>query len=190
VVSWRTRATGQVTWLALPHGVDRIEVMGSDAVVVGADSQDLHFTGVGLAGTPEVTRRYTMPGASQGELRSHGFFYRADGADSGMLGLPVRDPGRPGYRHLFDASAGIVFLRNGSRGFASLGVLRARDENATNDRCRASCVDWYGNARPLFLRGRIFALLGYELVEGVIEANEIREVGRVSYAPGPKVTAR
>jgi hypothetical protein len=190
VVSWRTRATGQVTWLALPHGVDRIEVMGSDAVVVGADRENLHFTGVGLAGTPQVTRRYTMPGASQGELRSHGFFYRGDGADSGVLGLPVREPGKPGYRHLFDASAGIVYLRNSPRGFASLGVLRARDENATNDRCRASCVDWYGNARPLFLRGRIFALLGYELVEGVIEANEIREVGRVSYAPGPKVTAR
>ena len=35
--------------------------------------------------------------------------------------------------------------------------------------CLASSVDWYGNARPLFLRGRIFALLGYEIVEGGIE---------------------
>ena len=30
----------------------------------------------------------------------------------------------------------------------------------------ASCVDWYGNARPIFLGDRMFALLGYELVEG------------------------
>ena len=52
-----------------------------------------------------------------------------------------------------------------------------------DDACRASCVDWYGNARPLFLRGRVFALLGYELVEGSIRAGRISEVRRVSYAP-------
>jgi hypothetical protein len=52
-----------------------------------------------------------------------------------------------------------------------------------NDKCRASCVDWYGNARPLFLHGRVFALLGYELVEGQIDDGRIREVRRINYAP-------
>jgi hypothetical protein len=46
-----------------------------------------------------------------------------------------------------------------------------------------SCVDWYGNARPLFLRGRIFALLGYEIVEGRLAGGAIREARRISYAP-------
>jgi len=31
-------------------------------------------------------------GASQGELRSHGFFYKPQGERSGLLGLPIREP--------------------------------------------------------------------------------------------------
>lgn len=174
---------GEVKELQLPHGVDRIEAMGSGAVVVGTDGRDLHFTGVRLNETPEITHRYTRKNASQGELRSHGFFYKPDGPDSGMLGLPISRPGRPGYEHLFEESAAILFLRNESFDLKELGELGARPEKAVDDNCRASCVDWYGNARPLFVRGRVFALLGYELVEGRLEDGRIREARRVSYAP-------
>jgi hypothetical protein len=124
-----------------------------------------------------------MEGASQGELRSHGFFYKADGPHAGVLGLPVRGPGRPGYEHLFRESASILFLRNTGSRFDALGTLRASEEGATDDACKASCVDWYGNARPLFFRGRIFALLGYELVEGGLRTGGIQELRRVSFAP-------
>jgi hypothetical protein len=44
-------------------------------------------------------------------------------------------------------------------------------------------VDWYGNARPIFLRGRVLALMGYEIVEGAMEGGRIRERRRVSFAP-------
>ena len=59
-----------------------------------------------------------------------------------------------------------------------------------DDKCRASCVDWYGNARPLFLRGRVFALLGYEIVEGAIESGRMKELRRVNYAPGANYAVR
>jgi hypothetical protein len=176
-------AGGAVAELPLPHGVDRIEAMGRDAVVVGADGRDLHFTGIDLGGRPRVAQRYVSRGASQGELRSHGFFYRPDGPDSGVLGLPVRGPGRAGYEHLFDESASILFLRNAGASFRELGELAARPVASDDDGCVASCVDWYGNSRPLFLRGRIFALLGYELVEGREDGGRIREVRRASFAP-------
>jgi hypothetical protein len=175
---------GETTKMRLGHGVDRIEAMGSGAVVVGTDGRDLHFTGVRLGESPQVAERYTRKGASQGELRSHGFFYKPDGPDSGLLGLPIRGEGRPGYEHLFDGSASILFLRNESLGLKEVGELRARTEKGLNDGCRASCVDWYGNARPLFLRGRVFALLGYELVEGNLSNGHIRELRRINYAPG------
>ncbi|HYW14377.1 MAG TPA: beta-propeller domain-containing protein, partial [Longimicrobium sp.] len=81
---------GPATALPLAHGVDRIEVMGGDAVVVGTDGQNLHFSAVRLAGGPVLAQRYVSAGASQGELRSHGFFYKPDGRDSGILGLPIR----------------------------------------------------------------------------------------------------
>ena len=178
-------ADGTTRELEFAHGVDRIEQVGSDAVVVGADEKDLHFTAVRLlAGAPEVADRFTRKDAAQGELRSHGFFYRAEGLDSGILGLPISRPGRPGYEHLFEESAAILFLRNQSLRFEEVGELAARPERATNDSCRASCVDWYGNARPLFIRGRIFALLGYEIVEGTVSDGRMRELRRVSYAPG------
>jgi hypothetical protein len=174
---------GDVAELPLPHGVDRIEQMGRDAVVVGTDGRDLHFTGVRLGARAEVAGRYTREGASQGELRSHGFFYKPDGPDSGTLGLPVQRPGRPGYKHLFENSAAILFLRNDSLRWQELGELAAKSEGASDDGCRASCVDWYGNARPLFIRGRVFALLGYELVEGRLDDGRIRETRRASFAP-------
>jgi hypothetical protein len=116
-------------------------------------------------------------------LRSHGFFYKPDGRGVGTLGLPVRDEGQPGYAHLFRGSAGILFLRDDGSKFSSLGALGAGETNPRDDACRASCVDWYGNARPIFIRNRLFALLGYELVEGGYGDGRITEIGRVSFAP-------
>lgn len=177
--------------LALTHGVDRIEQMGRDAVVVGTDGKDLHFTAVRLGNWPELADEYVRRGASQGELRSQGFFYKPDEADSGMLGLPISRPARAGYRHLFETSAAILFLKNDSLHFEEAGELAAQPDKAKDDGCRASCVDWYGNARPLFLRGRIIALLGYELVEGNLsDDGRIHELRRVSYAPQTVTASR
>ncbi|PYS41297.1 MAG: hypothetical protein DMF71_11530 [Acidobacteria bacterium] len=176
-------ADGDLSKLTLAHGVDRIEALGNDAVVVGTDGKDLHFTSIRLGESAEVAGDYVRKGASQGELRSHGFFYKPDGPNSGVLGLPVSLPGRAGYRHLFEESAAILFLRNDSLNFAEAGELSAQPEKATDDACRASCVDWYGNSRPLFIRGRMFALLGYEIVEGNLADGRLQESRRINYAP-------
>jgi hypothetical protein len=177
---------GRVSSLRLPHGVDRLEVMGPSAVVVGASSEDeLHFSAIRLSksSAPALAQHHLLKHASQGELRSHGFFYKEDGSGGGVLGLPVRNPAAPGYEHLFEESAGVVFIRNRSAQFHELGRLRARDEGAQDDMCEASCVDWYGNSRPVFIEERIFALMGYELVEGRLRQGGIREVRRVNFAP-------
>jgi hypothetical protein len=188
----RYHAAAPTERLRLAHGVDRIEVLGRDAVVVGTDGQDLHFSPVRLAhgSVPAVAPRYTRKRAAQGELRSHGFFYKPQGDDSGLLGLPIREQGRPGYEHLFHDSAAVLFLRNDALRLSELGALAARPEGSADDGCRASCVDWYGNARPLFLKNRVFALLGYEIVEGELEGGRIRELRRVSFAPAPAKIAR
>ena len=77
----------------------------------------------------------------------------------------------------------MLFVRNAGGAFAPLGELAAHDERAADDSCRASCVDWYGKARPLFLAGRVFALLGYEPVEGRQQEGRVEEVRRVDYVP-------
>jgi len=181
---------GETTELSLKHGVDRIEALGSDALAVGTDGKDLHFTAVRLGDSPEVADEYVRKDASQGELRSQGFFYKPDGADSGVLGLPISVPGRSGYQQLFQSSAAILFLRNDSLHFEELGELGAESDKAVDDGCRASCVDWYGNSRPLFVRGRVLALLGYEIVEGSFRDGRMRELRRINYAPQKAVVTR
>jgi hypothetical protein len=177
VVPWKG---GRIAALHLSHRIDRIEPMGSDAVVIGADSSDLHFEGVSLDSSPHLAQRFVLPNASQGELRSHGFFYQPEGASTGMLGLPVRNGGNPGFEHLTKGSASILFLRNADNRFQEVGKLTSEAANAT-DACKASCVDWYGNARPIFVDGRTFALLGYELVEGRTAGAAMSEVARINF---------
>ncbi len=183
LVAYRYDGSTEPLKLPLTHGVDRIEALGSDAVVVGTDGKDLHFSPIALGQRPSVAQRYTRKNASQGELRSHGFFYKPLDEKSGLLGLPVAEAGRPGYEHLTQGSASVLFLRSDLLRFTELGTLGAKPEANPDDGCRASCVDWYGNARPLFLKGRVFALLGYEIVEGELEAGRIKETRRVSFSP-------
>ncbi len=179
-------ATGETKNLSLEHTVDRIEALGRDAVVVGTKENNLYFSPVSLNGTPRVFSSYVRRNASQGELRSHGFFYKPQDSNSGLLGLPIREGGSPGYKNLFDNSASVLFLKNNFLNFREIGTLESKPKKAANDNCRASCVDWYGNARPLFIRGRIFALLGYEIVEGTIADGGIREKRRASFAPNSR----
>ena len=173
---------GDAYAVPLVHGVDRIEALGRDAVVVGSDGRDLHFTSLRLARFPVATDRYTRPGASQGETRSHGFFYKPDSAYEGVVGLPIVGGGEAAGGHLRRGAASVLYLRNEGLSLRELGTLDAGAVTA-RDACRASCVDWYGNARPIFLRGRVFALLGYELVEGRMDAGGVRELRRASFAP-------
>ncbi|MBL8317715.1 MAG: beta-propeller domain-containing protein [Burkholderiaceae bacterium] len=180
--------------LAPGHGVERIEALGRDAVLIGNAGSDLHFSAVRLArGHAQLAGRHAQIGAAQGESRTHGFFYRAQADDEGVLGLPTLRTGlgrRGGVYHGAQGAASVVYLRNRRLQFSALGALDARDERGPrDDACKASCVDWYGNARPIFLGERVFALLGYELVEGRIEQSAWRW-GEAHELPGERLVER
>jgi len=171
---------GKVTEIKLQHSVDRLEVMGESAVVVGGKGEDLHFSAIDLGWFPKLAGSHVEANAVQGETRSHGFFYEKTGYKKGILGLPVREKGQ-GWNSLFSGSARVVYLKVAYNQFSKLGSLAAKPENATDDQCVVSCVDWYGNARPIFYKDRIFALLGYELVDGGLAywyPNKLFEVTR------------
>jgi hypothetical protein len=180
---------GQPTVLRLPHAVERIEALGRDGLVVGSGAaKSLGFSGIELGrGVPRLGDLFLLPAAEEGETRSHAFFFRPDaGAPdgaSGILGLPVARPVAPAYARLLGNGSAMLFLRRNERRFAHAGEIAAKAEGAKDDGCQASCVDWYGNARPIFLGDRVFALLGYELVEGRLENGRVREVRRANFAP-------
>ncbi|NNF00589.1 MAG: hypothetical protein HKN25_16340 [Pyrinomonadaceae bacterium] len=68
--------------------------------------------------------------------------------------------------------------------------MNANAKGPGNDDCRASCVDWYGNARALFIKGRIFALLGYDIVKGVMTGSGIRENVERAFHPPDRLRIR
>ena len=177
---------GPIAELELAHSVDRLEVLGNDGLVVGGGDDALGFTAIELDGrAPRVGDLFRMPAAREGETRSHAFFYSPENADgtTGMLGLPIARPVEPAYRRFFGSAAAMLFLSRENRRFAPAGELGAEIRGTVDDNCQASCVDWYGNARPIFLGDRTFALLGYELVEGRREGRRISERRRVNFAP-------
>ncbi|HEX4327578.1 MAG TPA: beta-propeller domain-containing protein [Burkholderiales bacterium] len=179
-VRWDDSSAAQA--LALGHSVDRIEALGRHAVVVGTSGPDLYFSSLRLDREASPAYRYVREHAAQGETRSQGFFYKPENEDSGTVGLPIVGEGRAGRRQLREGSAAVLYLHNEGLRLEELGALQARAGQA-NDNCRASCVDWYGNARPLFLKSRVFALMGYEIVEGEVARGEINETRRISFAP-------
>lgn len=172
------------------QGVDRIEPLGDNALVVGQRGSDLVFTPLALGKTATPRRDYVRADAAQGELRSHGFFYKpastasANGKSKGMLGLPIRSAGARGSRYLVEGSASVLFLGEDDLTLREIGSLEASSLRTVNDGCRASCVDWYGNARPIFLGDRVFALMGYELVEGALgKTGLLSERARLDFSP-------
>lgn len=203
----RVDRDGSAQAFAPGHDIERIEALGRDAVLVGLRDGDLHFSALRLArGAAALAGRHVQPGVAQGEVRSHGFFYRAQDDELGLLGLPVLGAGRQ-RRGIYRGGAGaaaVLFVRNRGLRFSALGELLAHDGGARDDGCKASCVDWYGNARPIFLGDRVLALMGYEIVEGTVQpgpwrydgdaaargAEALVERRRVSFAPGVMVGGR
>jgi len=185
---------GPAVALRLTHSVDRIEVLGRDGLAVGEGANgSLGFTAIDLPprGPPVRGDVFTLPAASEGETRSHAYFFRPNDPEgaSGLLGLPISRAAPPAYQRFFGSAAAMLFLRRDSRRFARAGELEARLQGVVDDDCKASCTDWYGNARPIFLGERVFALLGYELVEGRLDDGAIREIGRVRFSPGAATRA-
>ena len=184
---------GITNWL-MAGGVERIEVMGRDALVVVRTGDGVSFNTVNLADdeteaygpAPQISDTFLLADTYGAETRSHAFFYQpaVDSPDGerGLLGLPVMQESE-GDNGLFDASADMAFLRRGNDRLALQGLLESHPDTQADDNCVASCVDWYGDARPIFIGDRIFALLGYELVEGRPEGRTLREVNRISFAP-------
>lgn len=176
-----------VVELKLGHDVERIEAMGGDALIVGsvrravsADPRARHvsdtvLSSIDLGDSARIATQHVMPNARQSDDRTHGFFYRPLGKDEGVFGLPVEFEN--------PESAMVRFLRNRKLRLGAIGEFVATPGPLRDDGCQASCYDWYGNARPIFIGDRVYGLMGYELVEGELLDDRIRERRRIDFTP-------
>ena len=177
-------APAQATRLRLPHNAIRIERAGNDAVVTGyggPEGLSLSYVSLGRA-QPRVAATTLLPRRFESEGRSHAFnaWVRADG--SGLIGIPtVLNDERSGRGWSDSQSSDLSFIAIGpDKALAPAGELATnRPDGPRSYRCEVSCVDWYGNSRPIFTGGRIFALMGTDLVEGSLQSGRIGEVGRL-----------
>jgi hypothetical protein len=180
----------------LPHSISRLDRLLQDGMAIGQNADGaLGFSAIELGqSNPSATlgSTFLFPDSAEGEQRSQAFFFRpdrgsTDGAD-GTIGLPISRPTRMQGGQYVSGGAGIQYLRRDDKVLSTAGVLNASVGRRLNDGCQASCVDWYGNARPIFLGDRVFALMGYDLVEGSLNGGRIRERRRVDFTPA--VTSR
>lgn len=178
------RAPARSQTLSVPHSVIRLERLGEDAVVTGyTDDRGLHVSTLALGRTSEIGSTAMLENRFESEGRSHAFNSVLDADNGGLMGIPtVARPDGAGRWWWNSESSDVSFLTvDGSVQIKSVGPLLASeaDEHETYE-CEVSCVDWYGNSRPVFTDARVFALSGTELIEGEIVDGVIRERRRVN----------
>ena len=190
--------------LDVRHTVVRAEQAGNDIVLTGyRDMDGLFVTLIDLDRRPRIASSIPLWQRFESEGRSHAFNSRIEADGNGVMGLPTISGETGSSRAAWRSSASdLSYLTVDRRGrLTHVGELERRfdysDEGDDEDgipgyQCEVSCVDWYGNSRPIFTDGRIFALAGTELIEGRIAWDEILEVQRlnIALAPPPRLAAR
>src|SRR4051812_27549578 len=192
------RRPSAVVPLAVEHTINRVERVGDDVVMTGyLDASGLELSYLSLAARPRLASTVKLEGRYESEGRSHAFNSLVEPGGDGIMGIPTvmleKDAPRWWFR---SAASDVSFLRVDAQG--ALGSLGPLTTSVKQERgpyglevqkipgyeCEVSCIDWYGNTRPIFTDGRVFALTGVELIEGKVEGGAIREVRRLLVA-GP-----
>jgi hypothetical protein len=182
-----------LTEIELEAGPERIESLGDSALIAGFDreSRDSPSTSKFWLETLEVDRSPAIVGSlvidsrSAVESRSHAFNFTAFGHER-IAALPLaRVEGAEDWGDVLSAPTEIQYfgIRADLALYARGELSQSVDALGIDDACRASCVDWYGAARPFFVGRRIFGLIDYELIEAEIHDDRIFEIDRASAMP-------
>jgi hypothetical protein len=175
--------------LDAPHNILRAERIGAgDILLTGYANRDgLSLSVLDLTAAPRFSTTTTLEGRFESEGRSHAFNSHIDENNTGLLGLPTVRAVKQSGRWVWNTTASdLSYLSLDAQGLHALGELRARPNSVDRSyHCEVSCVDWYGNSRPIFTDGRIFALSATELIEGRVEHGHIVEVRRVNLTGRP-----
>lgn len=186
--------------LNVAHTVVRAEQAGNDIVLTGYRDQDgLFVTLIDLDRQPRIASWLRLDRRFESEGRSHAFNSLIEPDGSGIMGLPTVSGETRSSRAPWRSSASdLSFLTVDRSGrLRRAGELERRvdygrggeddDDEEEKDgipgyKCEVSCIDWYGNSRPIFTDGRVFALTGTEMIEGKIYGGQIEEVQRLNIA--------
>lgn len=190
VVALSLDGLNRATVLQTNHDAMRVDRVGDNAIVTGYGSdRGLSISMVRLThGAPAVADTTLLEGRYESEGRSHAFNSLVDEDNAGLMGVPTVTRTRQAGRWWdYSRASDVSFLAvDANARLKALGPLRAA-ANARDPRyqCQVSCIDWYGNSRPIFTDGRVFALSETEIIEGTVEGGAIREIRRLNLTVPP-----
>ena len=184
----------QVSITRLGFAAGRLETLGETFFTTGySDGRGLQLAQLDPRNGIRVTHTGVLKDRIESEGRSHAFNLTRLDDETLLLGLPTigrNDDTRPHW-WWYQENSDVSFIRlSHTDGFAYAGDLNSDPENTDPDYdCDVSCTDWYGNSRPIFTFGRIFALSGTEVIEGEFENGHVGEVRRINLtAPVPRLS--
>jgi hypothetical protein len=172
-----------LTTVSLAHSAERVEVFGGNVIVDGyrGTGGGLNVSTIDLRRHPQVGDTLYLETVLESEGRSHAFNGLADANGSGVFGLPTTF--RRSLRAYDDEAGSNIhfFTVEPTLDIRTAGYL-APDPSAVDEdyECEVSCVDWYGNARPIFMNGRVFALSSAELIEASFVNGQMLERQRIA----------
>jgi hypothetical protein len=155
--------------------VERMDAAGRAAIATIADNRKLTFKlidPVNRPGSRDVT--IVADRADRMEQR-----VAADG--STVAAYVIRRSPRDSDENYFGGSS-MLLLRVRTTGLEALGeVASRRESNVAEDNCKSSCLDWYGDARTIVVKERIFVVLGYEIIEVELSGGKLSEKNRIDF---------
>ncbi len=166
--------------IALDHQITRIEAMPSGIFLTGYDLRPgLNIGYLDLSDVPRISDRTFLKDRFESENRSHAFNAAMTVDGGAIFGLPTvirrRESGRYWW---WSGTSDLSFLsltKDGALG--DLGAISGKDEDqvetADGYECEVSCIDWYGNARPIFIDGSIYGLMGTDLVRVALREGKV-----------------
>jgi hypothetical protein len=180
--------------LTLPHTIDRIHAIDRGAIVLGGNYEgSLVVSALNLANKATMGGQHALAQPMHEYLEMLASSVRDDGAGSGILGMTVRRRGRSAEGHWDPAkeseeSTEVLFLRVAPTRIKEIGTIKVHENSSVDDStdaCRGSCEGWFDNVRALFVRERIFVLLGYDLVELRMSHGRVVALQRLDFSPQP-----
>ncbi|MBF0492118.1 MAG: beta-propeller domain-containing protein [Deltaproteobacteria bacterium] len=191
------RETGVITNLDLAsQSISRIELAGKDLMVIGANTETRNnnfiLSLVQLdTPNPQVSSSYDLSGVNEAESRSHAYFYHEDKNFRSFAIATHKSAEGPYPTTVFwqgNSAAQLSFFNIVDEKIQTAGVFSVQSSLNNENTCTTSCIDWYGNTRPIFLEDQVLGLMGDQLVIGFQDsAGNIQDSQHLSISSGNTV---
>ncbi|MDP2600794.1 MAG: beta-propeller domain-containing protein [Deltaproteobacteria bacterium] len=168
------RADKKITRLNLPYRLFRLEKAGERMMAFGSDgygyfSANLGISSLSLSGDPVLSETTLLTDVYLGEWRSHSYSYQSGKEENGSFGIATlqlkqSNDASKSWSYDYEVQSSIHYFDLKQNGNIVLNnAIQEQAFTQSTEQCTTSCIDWYGNTRPIFLNGQILGLLGDQL---------------------------